>query len=275
MDWFHTFDRDYLAYFEAHYPMPYRLEEAIKHALKGPGKRLRPRFVKESSQLTGLDPRAAELLAYAIESVHLFSLIHDDLPCLDNDDFRRGIATVHKAFDEPTALLAGDALLNFAYETFAELTGFAESGDFARALLFFTRMIGSEGMIGGQAREVELGQEDLSLECLIKIQEQKTGALFQAALLTPFLLKGVPETEPLFQAVKQYSAAFGFAYQIADDLEDEVQDQRNSKKNIVSFLGREAAIELARKQILESPVQAKFHASEYLLGKLKTDFQLL
>ena len=90
-----------------------------------------------------------------------------------------------------------------------------------------------------------------------------------------FLLKGVPETEPLFQAVKQYSAAFGFAYQIADDLEDEAQDQINSKKNILSFLGREAAIELARKQILQSSVQANFHASEYLLSKLKTDFQLV
>ena len=275
MDWFQTFDRDYLSHFEAHYPLTRRLEKALKYALQSPGKRLRPRFVNEVSQLVGLDSRSAELLAYAVESVHLFSLIHDDLPCLDNDDFRRGLPTVHKAFDEATAVLAGDALFNFAFETFSQIADLTNSQNFGRALLFFTRKIGSEGMIGGQSRELELKEEQVDLATLIQIQEQKTGALFQAALLTPLLLRGIPEGEALFKEVKKYAEAFGFAFQIADDLEDEAQDRMHAKKNILSILGREAAIELARSQLLKSELHSKFSATELLLKKLPQDFSLI
>lgn len=275
MEWFQTFDRDYLAYFEAHYPLAHRLEKAIKYALQSPGKRLRPRFVNEVSRLIDLDPKSAELFAFAVESVHLFSLIHDDLPCLDNDDFRRGLPTVHKAFDEPTALLAGDALFNFAFETFSEICSVTTSENFSKALLFFTRKIGSEGMIGGQARELELKNGPSELATLIQIQEQKTGALFQAALLTPLLLKGIPEQDPLFQEIKKYAEAFGFAFQIADDLEDEAQDQIHSEKNILTQLGRESAIELARTQLLNCEVHPKFSATQLLLEKLPQNFTLV
>ena len=275
MEWFHTFNNDFLAHFEAHYPLSHRLEEALRYAITSPGKRLRPLFVKEASELVGLDSKAAELLAFAIESVHLFSLIHDDLPCLDNDDLRRGLPTVHKAFDEATALLAGDALFNFAFETFAGLAPYADSSNFGRALLFFTRKIGAEGMIGGQSRELELNSSEVTLESLVQIQEQKTGALFQAALLTPFLLKGVPENDALFQEVKRYAEAFGFGFQIADDLEDEAQDQINLKKNILSVLGRESAIELARSQLLSCSIHPRFLATQALLEKLSRDFKLV
>ncbi len=267
MEWLDSFNNDLISHFKTHYPQSNQLNAAMLYALESPGKRLRPRFVEEASAYIKLDPKMARLLAYSIELVHLFSLVHDDLPCLDNDDFRRGLPTVHKKFDEPTALLAGDALLSFAFETFSQIALLTDPKNFSQALRYYTRAIGSEGMIGGQTKELELSQ-DLDLEALLKIQDLKTGALFRASILTPFLLAGISENDSKFKDAQNYANAFGFAFQIADDLVDEKQDQANAKKNILIFMGREKAVQLATDRLMNNSISSIFSATQYLLQTL-------
>jgi len=248
-----------------------RLKEALIYAARSPGKRLRPLFARESGALSGLDPEASTLSGIALECVHLFSLIHDDLPALDNDDLRRGQPTLHKKFDEGTALLAGDELLNFAYSVFAETARFAAPPAFLLALRFFSRSIGGDGMIGGQMLELELLHEarEPDLDGLLRIQDLKTGALFRASILTPLLLSGGHPESKDFESFQDYANAFGFAFQIADDLDDEAQDRAQSRKNILTLLGRDSAIRLAVERLESSPVGPKFSATAPLIARLK------
>lgn len=238
------------------------------YAIQSPGKRIRPQFSFESGALCGLNPKAIQAFSFAIELVHLFSLIHDDLPCLDDDDLRRGMPTVHKKFDEATALLAGDALLNLASEAFLEARTVVEPESFFRAYAYFLKAIGPAGMIGGQSEELEMNPDEASEKTLLRIQDLKTGALFRAALLTPLILKGLSPIDPLFQEVETYATHFGFAFQIADDLEDEIQDQRENKKNILSLMGRDAAKNLAREKLASTPISSQFSATQLLIRKL-------
>jgi farnesyl diphosphate synthase len=267
MNWNEAFQRDFEGFFSSRSGPKSRLNEAITYALRSPGKRLRARFASEAGKLAGLDSKTTEAFSYAIELVHLFSLIHDDLPCMDDDDFRRGEPTVHKKFDEATALLAGDALLNLAFDAFSECAFAASKVDFVKALRFFTDAIGSKGMIGGQSQELELGS-NLTQEALLQIQDLKTGALFRAALLIPFILAGTSEDDQIYQSIATYASDFGFAFQIADDLEDEVQDQNAKVKNILSILGRDAAKKLARERLTKTRISESFSATELLLKKL-------
>jgi geranylgeranyl pyrophosphate synthase len=273
MQWLSTFNAHLLnAVQEAPIASPL-LRSALLYAVESPGKRLRPRFVHESGNRAGLAPGAILTLATAIECVHLFSLIHDDLPALDNDDWRRGLPTVHKKFDEGTALLAGDELLNFSYRLIAGLAPFAPNpGAFGIMLDCFSRSIGGEGMIGGQMLELELvqGTRAADLDTLIRIQELKTGALFRASILTPALLAGEPPESKKIEELDRYAAAFGFAFQIADDLEDEEQDRNQAKKNILSLLGKEQAVRLAAEGLRMSPGSDAFSATGFLLSRLKT-----
>jgi geranylgeranyl pyrophosphate synthase len=269
-DWLSNFNHGFLAQFEPFRIESRRLQDALLYSVNSPGKRLRPRFVQEASKLVHLSEDVAKHLSYSIEMIHVFSLIHDDLPCLDNDDFRRGLPTVHKKFDEGTALLTGDALVPLAYETFSKTFISSQAQNFNRALQYLSKCIGPEGMIGGQMLETELSFEPsfVSLEKLIKIQDLKTGALFRASLLLPFYLKGIPESEQLFQDTLKFATAFGFAFQIADDLEDEAQDQKQSAKNILSLMGKKAAIKLAIDQLKDNAASEHFTASEQLIKKL-------
>jgi geranylgeranyl pyrophosphate synthase len=249
-----------------------RLREALTYAASSPGKRLRPCFVYESGTALGLIPESITPLAQAIEFTHLFSLVHDDLPALDNDDFRRGLPTVHKQFDEGTALLAGDELLNFAWQTALELRSDFAPERVLSVLEFLSECIGAQGMIGGQLLELELEKSESgpSLEELITIQKLKTGALFRASILGPAILAGVPREARSFVDLEKFADAFGFACQIADDLEDEKQDEARSKKNILSLMGREAAIRLAQDGLLSHPVSQKFTPATLLIAKLSS-----
>ncbi len=272
MQWLSTFNAHLLRTLqEAPIASPL-LRSALLYAAEAPGKRLRPQFVHESGARVNLAPEAVLALASAIESVHLFSLIHDDLPALDNDDWRRGLPTVHKKFDEGTALLAGDELLNFSYRLVAGLAPFApNAGAFGIMLECFSRSIGGEGMIGGQMLELEIvrGMRQADLETLLKVQELKTGALFRASILTPVLLSGEPPESKKIEELDRYASAFGFAFQIADDLEDEEQDRNQSKKNILSLLGRDRAIRLAADGLRMAPCADQFSATGFLLSKLR------
>ena len=267
MNWNESFQRDFEGFFHSKVSGNSRLNEAILYALRSPGKRLRAKFANESGSLVGLPLPATQAFSYAIELVHLFSLIHDDLPCMDDDDLRRGLPTIHKKFDEATALLVGDALLALSFEAFADCAASVEKTAFANALRFFSSAIGSSGMIGGQSKELELGNA-VDEKSLFEIQDLKTGALFRAALLTPFLLAGISESNPQYPEILRYASDFGFAFQIADDLDDEVQDQHEKVKNILSIYGRSKAVELARTRLIQTSISQKFSATAVLLSKL-------
>lgn len=241
------------------------LHEAMKYALLGGGKRLRPQFSLEAAKLVKLPESTALQFAYSIEIVHAFSLVHDDLPCMDNDDFRRGLPTVHKKFGEAQALLTGDALLNFANETFLSCLPEVKPDAFQRSFKFFTHAIG--GMILGQAEELNV--DDSDIKNLLKIQSLKTGLLFRASILCPLLFAGHSELDQIYRDCDTYAEAFGFAFQIADDLEDEKQDQMKNEKNILSHLGRTTAIEMAIKKLNDNPISGQFSATKLLLSKLK------
>ena len=241
------------------------LHEAMKYSLLSGGKRIRPRFALEASQLVSLPQSVALHFAFAIEIAHAFSLVHDDLPCMDNDDFRRGIPTTHKKFGEAQALLAGDALLNFANETFLSCFAGVKPESFQRAFQFFTHAIG--GMMLGQSEELHV--DDSNLNDLLRIQSLKTGLLFRASVLCPLLLSGLTSTAPLYLECDSYAEAFGFAFQIADDLEDETQDQSKNSKNILTHLGRTSAIELAIQKLSSCKLSDQFSATPLLCAKLR------
>jgi geranylgeranyl diphosphate synthase type II len=264
-----SFDQKLCEHVSALLPSGSKLRDAVEYALRSPGKRLRPTFVIESGKKAQLDARSTELLSYAIELVHIFSLVHDDLPCMDNDDFRRGLPTTHKIYGDDQALLVGDLLLSLAFQTFNQIlvshTGVLPK-NYAIAFDFFVKQVGGVGMIAGQSLELEM--KDPSIEVLLKIQDFKTGALFRAAILTPLLLVGIAESSPQFLEFQNYANAFGFAFQIADDLEDRHQDA-GGVKNILSHFGEAEARKMALRRLEATPLSNVFSVTEVLKAKIE------
>ena len=261
----HEFEQSFQAYIAERLPGTSSLDLAMQYSLLNGGKRIRPLFVLEASRLVNLSQPAALACAYALEIVHGFSLVHDDLPSMDNDDFRRGKPTTHRKFGEARALLAGDALLNFAHQAFFECASMVEPTAFFRAFRFFTDA--THGMILGQSDELNIDRNQL--DELLRIQSLKTGKLFEASVLCPLLLAGLTESDPLFQECQNFARNFGFAFQIADDIEDSEQDQLRGTKNILSHVGRDSAIRLATEKLTETEVSRQFSATVLLLSKLK------
>lgn len=202
--------------------VPPRLAEAMRYAVLGGGKRFRPFLVLESARLFGLLPEMAVNAAAAIELVHCYSLVHDDLPAMDDDDMRRGRPTVHVAFDEATAILAGDALLTFAFEVVADSRTHPDAQVRCQLALALARAAGPAGMVGGQQLDLEAeklprkGAEDLNR--VRDIQERKTGALIAISAEAGAILASAPEDDR--RALASYGRALGAAFQIADDLLD-------------------------------------------------------
>lgn len=191
---------------------PEALHRAMRYAVLSGGKRLRPLIALAMAEAVGGTPEDALVVACAVELVHCFSLVHDDLPILDNDDLRRGIPTVHIAFDEATALLAGDALFALAFETLAR-TGSAE------AVAMLAGASGTRGMVGGQTLDIESEGREVDLGVIEWIHRRKTGALFEvAAALGALFGGGTPEN---VAKAREYGANLGLAFQIADDVLDE------------------------------------------------------
>lgn len=220
----------------------------MSYSVLGPGKRIRPRLVLATAEAIGLSRERAMPAACALELVHCFTLIHDDLPCMDNDDFRRGRPSNHKKFDEATALLAGDALIPLAYEVLLES---GKCGTPADAILEAIKTLswasGVRGVIGGQAAETAL-LKNPSLSGLESMHFQKTGALFVAALTLPCDLAEISSTNVVYRAFRNYGAALGLAFQIADDLEDLEDSTKNplsDPKSILHYLSPEQAREKA------------------------------
>ena len=222
-----------------------RLQTAMRYALMGQGKRLRPFFVLESCKLHGVDAKVAMAVATALECIHCYSLVHDDLPAMDNDDVRRGQPTVHKKFDEATAILAGDGLLTFAFEL-ASVAG-------PQIIASLARASGPSGMVGGQMLDIEAETRGFNTYADIsQMQGLKTGALFEFACTAGPIIAGA-ELAPL----KTYAQHIGLAFQIADDILDveaspEIlgkatqKDKGKGKATFVDLLG----IERAKKEAL-------------------------
>ncbi|MGZ3687039.1 MAG: polyprenyl synthetase family protein [Bdellovibrionota bacterium] len=198
---------------------PDRLGESIAYSLLSHGKRIRPRLLMSCAQMLGLSEQASLPAAIALEMIHCFTLIHDDLPCMDDDDFRRGQPSNHKKFDEATALLAGDALIPMAMECLLEAGPHVKPEALLSAIARLNWAAGARGVIAGQSGESTL-KEDSRLEDLLRIHAQKTGALFSAALLMAKDLAGIDDESSQGMAIEIFARELGVAFQIADDLED-------------------------------------------------------
>ncbi len=245
-----------------------RLYAAMRHAAIGGGKRLRPLLVRAAADLFHVDHDCSLRAGLAVECVHVYSLIHDDMPCMDDDDMRRGKPTVHKAFDEATAVLAGDSLYGLAFEVLAD--PLTHSDPFVRAELVgeLARASGPSGMAGGQMMDIAAEQQTFDLATTTKLQQLKTGALFAFCLEAGAILGKVsPEGR---KPLRGYARDIGLAFQIADDLLDVEGDSANTGKAVgkdtqagkatfVSLLG----IDRARSQATMLVEQAIGHLASF------------
>lgn len=224
---------------EALAPAPADLGAAMRHAVLGGGKRFRPFLVVEGARALGLQDEAALNAAAAVECLHCYSLVHDDLPAMDNDELRRGRPTVWKAFDEATAILAGDALLTLSFELMARPATHPDPAVRAELTLGLAQASGPSGMVGGQmldiASEKAVAQALHSLAGVTAIQRLKTGALIRFSAEAGAILVGAPP--PQRAALRDYGEALGAAFQIADDLLDAEGDAAATGKAV----GKDAA----------------------------------
>ncbi|MEX0915935.1 MAG: polyprenyl synthetase family protein [Wenzhouxiangellaceae bacterium] len=191
---------------------PQALHRALRYAVFNGGKRIRPLLSFAAAEATRVPIADVDAMAAAVELIHCYSLVHDDLPAMDDDDLRRGKPTVHKAFDEATAILAGDALLALAFE------GMARDHAAAGAIAELAASAGSTGMVGGQAMDLEFEATRPTRDSLETMFRKKTGALIRAAVVMPVADRD--EDDPVKQALIEYSEAIGLAFQIVDDLLD-------------------------------------------------------
>ena len=197
---------------------PKRLVDAMRHGALNGGKRLRPFLVLETAALFGAPDDEAMRIAAALECIHCYSLVHDDLPMMDDDDMRRGQPTVHRAFDEPTAMLAGDALLTLAFDLAASDTEPSRAAAHLAIVSELARASGFGGMAGGQMLDLSAAGEQPGEERIIRLQAMKTGALIRFACRAGPLLAGAPADD--LERMTAYGEALGLAFQIADDLLD-------------------------------------------------------
>ena len=203
------------------------LFQAMEYCLLAGGKRLRPIFALEFCRLCGGDWKSAAPFAAAVEMIHTYSLIHDDLPCMDNDDYRRGRLTNHKVFGEGMAVLAGDALLTDAFMV-ASRAKLPRPEDMGTAIGVLSECAGSLGMVGGQGLAIMSQERELSEQEVLDIQSRKTGALIRAACALGVIAGGGPQQQ--FEAACQVEAGIGLAFQIRDDMLDVIGTQKELGK---------------------------------------------
>lgn len=207
------------------------LLDSERYSLFAGGKRIRPTLTLEFCRMFGGEESAALPFACAVEMIHTYSLIHDDLPCMDDDDLRRGKPTNHKVFGEATALLAGDALLTGAFELAASNSD-AGADCSAKAVAYLANCAGRYGMIGGQIMDLEGEKQQLTLDQLLKLHAMKTGALINASAVLGALAAGISFRDPCMEAVVTYAENVGLAFQIVDDILDATGDSALLGKNV-------------------------------------------
>lgn len=245
--------------FDAFLPLPsdtrLRLVEAMRYAAIGGGKRVRPLLVVSTAELFGVDRSTAMRVGCAVEAIHVYSLIHDDLPCMDDDDLRHGKPTLHKEFDEATAVLAGDSLHALAFEILSDPN--TSNDPFIRAELVATlgTASGVNGMAGGQMMDMVADEEEYDLHSITRLQQLKTGALLAASVEMGAILGKIPPEGRTH--LRAYARDIGLAFQIADDLLDVEgdadlagkalrKDEGQGKQTFVTLMGAEKAREQAR-----------------------------
>jgi farnesyl diphosphate synthase len=270
-----SIQREVDAAFDELLPLPEdtraRLVEAMRYAAIGGGKRLRPLLVTAVAGLYGVDREVAVRVGCAVEAIHVYSLIHDDLPCMDNDDLRHGKPTTHKAFDEATAVLAGDSLHALAFEILSDpMIG----GDpFIRCELVGTLATasGMNGMAGGQMMDMAADHADYDLPTITRLQQLKTGALVAASVEMGAVLGRVPPEGR--GHLRAYARDIGLAFQIADDLLDHEwdeakagkalrKDEGQGKQTFVTLMGADKAREQARALVEQAVGHLASHGSE-------------
>ncbi len=262
---------DYCARFE---DLPQKvLFDAMKYSLLAGGKRLRPIFVFEFCRLCGGEWKQAAPFAGAIEMIHTYSLIHDDLPCMDNDDYRRGRLTNHKVFGEAMAVLAGDALLTDAF-ALASTARLPNPADITLAIGVLSENAGSLGMVGGQVLDILSEQRECSEQEVLDIQSRKTGALINAACVLGAIAGGAGEAQ--IAAAARFAGCLGLAFQIRDDMLDVIGDAGElgkavghdvEKNTFVRLYGLEKCEQLVQKYTDMAIEQLKvFHDTDDLIA---------
>lgn len=236
------------------------LRESMSYSLMAGGKRLRPVLLMAAADAVGADGTKFLPVACALEMIHTYSLIHDDLPAMDNDDYRRGKLTNHKVYGDGIAILAGDALLTLAFTVILRQNDAAPEA-LLRVVDEISRAAGAEGMVGGQVLDIKAENRSISMEELRRVHMGKTGALFHAALRSGAILAGA--TEQQLAALTAYADHFGLAFQITDDILDVIgsaeeigkpvgSDAKNHKSTYVSLTSLSEARDLARRTVDEA-----------------------
>ena len=265
---------------------PTTIHRAMRYSALGGGKRLRALLAIAGCQAVGGDIRQVEPLVAALEMIHAYSLVHDDLPCMDDDDYRRGKLTCHKVFGEGLAVLTGDALLTQGFYLISRLADVGVDGDtITRVLAELGQACGTDGLIGGQVVDLESEGKEVSRSTLEYIHTRKTGALFKTSIRCGAIIGGA--TDDQLDIIDTYADNFGLAFQITDDILDVVgdeaklgkavgSDERHIKATYVSILGLEqakqraqGAIEAAKEAIvtLEGNTDALVSLAEFVIAR--------
>ena len=227
------------------------LAKAMKYSSANGGKRIRAFLVSQSSKIVNLSSENAMIISSSIESIHTYSLIHDDLPSMDNDDFRRGKPSNHNKFGEATAILAGDALHDFAFQLISGSLKKINSKQNLKLINYLTKCTGHDGLAGGQSLDLLYENKKLNEKKIIEMYNKKTGKLFEFSFAAPFIIKN--ETIKRIQFSKNYGSVFGTIFQITDDILDEInsfkeigktpgKDKKQGKRTLLSVIGKIKAI---------------------------------
>jgi len=227
------------------------LAKAMKYSSVNGGKRIRAFLVSESSKIVNLSSENAMIISSSIESIHAYSLIHDDLPSMDNDDFRRCKPSNHKKFGEATAILAGDALHDYAFQLISGSLKKINSKQNLKLINYLTKCTGHGGLAGGQSLDLLYENKKLSKNKIIEMYNKKTGKLFEFSFAAPFIIKN--KNFKKIQFSKNYGSVFGTIFQITDDILDEInsfkeigktpgKDKNQGKRTLLSMIGKIKAI---------------------------------
>ena len=236
------------------------LAKAMKYSSIKGGKRIRAFLVSEASKIVNLSKYNAMIISSSIESIHSYSLIHDDLPSMDNDDFRRGKPSNHRRFGEATAILAGDALHDFAFQLLSGSLNNIDEKKNIKLINYLSLCTGYEGLAGGQSLDLIYEHKNISKKKIIEMYYKKTGRLFQFSFASPFIINKQPNKRVNFS--KNYGSLFGSLFQIADDFIDETntfkeigktpgKDKKQGKRTLLSAIGKKGVKDYSIKIIEE------------------------
>ena len=262
----------------SYHTIPPVLRDSMQYTLLSPGKRIRPALAIATCEALGGDPEQVLPFACAIEMIHTYSLIHDDLPALDNDDTRRGRPTCHKAFGEPMAILAGDALLTEAFMVMSDpgRVGAIEPGRVIRIIQETAKAAGAEGMVGGQVMDILYDGKKGTKRILQYIHTNKTTAMIRLSVRTGAMIAGAGTRE--LKHLTRYGECIGFAFQIMDDLLDVLGDEEKVGKRLRKDVTKQTyvkhyGVEASKKRIEELTSEA-VHSLEFLGGKASVLIEL-